>query len=267
MDMRDTWTVETRLHEDMASPLWFWAAERDEARCVSRADLVVMNTPLAAQAMEAKWPGRKMIAVMNGWDQEPLIEEAWPDQFRIVYAGSIYIDRTPMPSFRAAADVIRQLRLSPAEFEIRLIGSVDEFAGQSVAQLAEQAGIQHYVRLLPAMPRTEVLREYAQAAVLLSLPQGLRYAIPSKVFEYLRLPAWVMVQADAGSASAHLLRGSKALVVDPLDVGRMTELLLQCYREFKSGHRPEPLARDGRWSRAGEGAKLFEALESLVPRG
>ncbi|HEV8356812.1 MAG TPA: hypothetical protein VGQ17_08630 [Gemmatimonadales bacterium] len=264
MDLRDPWSLQTRLHEEVASPLWFRLADREEARCVGQADLIVMNTPLAAAEMQAKWPGRRVLAVMNGWDEEALPCSDWPDQFRVIYAGSIYIDRTPRPFFQAVAGAVRQLGIGPEEFEVRLIGEVEEFGGQSVAGLAAAEGIGDYVRVLPTMPRRETLREYSEAAMLLSLPQDSHLAIPSKVFEYLRQPCWVLAQTTPDSATGEVLRDTSAFVVAPDDVARTREILVRCFEEFRTGRRPEPIARDGRFSRAAEAARLFTALESLV---
>jgi hypothetical protein len=264
MDLRDPWSLQTRLHEEVASPLWFRLADWEEARCVAQADLVVMNTPLAAAEMQAKWPRSRVMAVMNGWDEEPLPSSPWPDQFRVVYAGSIYIDRTPQPFFRAVAGAVRHLGIGPEEFQVRLIGTVEAFGGQSVAGLAAAEGIGEYLRVIPTMPRRETLREYSQAAVLLSLPQDSHLAIPSKVFEYLRQPCWVIAQTTPDSATGEVLRGTSAFVVSPDDVERTQEILVRCFEEFQAGRRPEPIAREGRFSRAAEGAKLFTALESLV---
>lgn len=265
MDMRDPWSLQTRLQEEMASPLWYSLAARGEARCVADADLIVMNTPRAAAAMQAKWPQNQMLSVMNGWDAEALPRSPWPEQFRVVYAGAIYIDRTPQPFFRAVASAVRQLGVGPGEFEVRLIGSVGAFGGRSVADLAAEDGIGDYIRVLPAMPRREILGEYSQAAMLLSLPQDNQLAIPSKIFEYIRQPCWVLAQTTPDSATGDLLRGTSAFVVAPDDVARTTEILVRCFGEFRAGHRPEPIAQAGKFSRASEGAKLFEALGSLVP--
>ncbi|MGQ0702390.1 MAG: hypothetical protein ACT4PM_04565 [Gemmatimonadales bacterium] len=266
MDMRDPWSLQVRLQEDMASPLWFRLANKSEARCVARADLIVMNTPLAASAMRTKWPQRRVMAVLNGWDEEALPRLPWPEQFRVVYAGTIYIDRSPRPLFRAVSEVVRRLHLSPQDFGVRLIGAVESFGRESVRSLAEDEGAGDYIQILPPMPRQEILKEYAQAAVLLSLPQDSYYAVPSKVYEYMQQPCWLLAQTTPDSATGGVLRDTTAHIVLPDDVAGMTEILLRCYEAFRSGRRPDPIARDGRFSRASEGAKLMAALESLVGR-
>jgi hypothetical protein len=264
MDMRDPWSLQFRLQEDQASPLWFSLAARAEARCVREAGLIVMNTPIAAEAMSAKWPSARVMSVYNGWDDEPLTTLPWPKQFRVLYAGSIYIDRTPGPLFQAVARVVNQLNLTPADFEVRIIGSVP---GALLDSLAREAGIGGFVNVIPPMPRKQVLQEYAEAAVLLSLPQDSYFAIPSKVFEYMRQPCWIVAQTEGRSATGDVLAGTSAFVVNPGETDRLAEILSNCYREFRAGRRPAPIAQHGRFSRRTEGERFMTALEELSMRG
>ncbi len=267
IDMRDPWSLQVRLPEDLASPLWYRLAARHEARCVGAAGLVVMNTPKAAAEMQTRWPGVSVISVMNGWDDEPLPRAEWPAQFRIVFAGAIYIDRSPRPLFRAIARAVRELGVTPEEFEVRFIGSVATYGGAPIGQIAEEEGAGGFVQVLSSMPRQQVLHEYAQAAVLLSLPQDSHTAIPSKVFEYMRQPCWILAQNEQDSATGELLRGTSAGIVDPDDVVNTAAFLVGCYRAFRAGRRPLPAAMDDRASRVVEGSRLFRALGELIGGG
>ncbi len=264
MDLRDPWSQQHRLHEHLASPLWYRVANWEEQRCVMEADLIVMNTPRAAEQMQARWPRVRIISVLNGWDDEVLPRAPWPEQFRIVFAGTIYIDRDPGPFFRAVAAAVRHLQVDPERFEVRLIGSVESFDGRSLGFLAREAGIADFVKLLPPKPRREVLMEYAEAAVLLSLPQDSHHAVPSKVYEYMCQPCWIVAQADRESATASVLDGTGARVIPPNDETALTRALVECYEQFRAGQRPEPIARGGRFSRAGEGARLFAELARVL---
>ncbi len=266
MDMRDPWSLQTHLQEHVASPLWLTLAERAEARCVDRADLVIMNTPSAARAMAARWPGKQIMSAMNGWDDEPIPSAPWPHQFRIVYAGTVHIDRDPRPLFRAVAQTVERLGLGPDDLQVRLVGSVANYAGMPVTSLAALEGIAPFVEVLPPASRAVVMEEYARAAVLVSLPQDTPLSVPSKVFEYIRHPSWVLAQATSPSATADLLAGTSAFVVPAERVDATAELLVRCYQEFRAGRRPEPVAPQTRASRAEEGGRIFDALERLVDR-
>ena len=119
------------------------------------------------------------------------------------------------------------------------------------------------MKILPHAPRSEILKEYAEAALLLSLPQDSALAVPSKVFEYMRFPSWILAQSGPTTAVGIALKDSAAFVIEPTDIESTAAALAACIREFRAGQRPEPAASDGRYSRASEARKLFEALDSL----
>ncbi|MHB1329260.1 MAG: glycosyltransferase family protein [Gemmatimonadales bacterium] len=265
MDMRDPWSLQTHLQEHVASPLWLMLAERAESRCVDRANLVIMNTPSAARSMSARWTAKSIMSAMNGWDDETLPDLPWPHQFRIVYAGTVHIDRDPRPLFRAVAELVRQVGASPTDLQVRLLGNVESYGGVALPVIAAQEGIGDYVVVQPPASRASVLEQYAEAAVLVSLPQDTPLSIPSKVFEYMRQPCWILAQATPSSATAELLAGTSAFVLPAENVAATTDCLMRCYREFRAGHRPAPIALE--WaSRAEEGRRVFDALDALVSR-
>ena len=275
MDMRDPWSLARAIVDHLASPVWLWVAARHERAAVERAALVVANTELARSALQAAYPAARdrIVAVLNGYDPEPIPAPppaegtAAGRRFVIAYAGSIYLDRDPRPLFRAARQVVRELGLTPAQFGIEFIGHVERFGTAAVAALAADAGIGAYLRLGPPRPRAAMMEFLAGAAMLLSLPQDLPLTIPSKIFEYMQFPAWLLVLAKRGGATELLLRESGADVVDPADEARLAAVLRERVTQFRNGERPAPLSADGRFSRRAQAQPLFDALERLAVPG
>ncbi|MEO8139091.1 MAG: glycosyltransferase, partial [Gemmatimonadota bacterium] len=138
MDLRDPWSLQERLPEAIASPIWLMLARFHERRAVSAANLVVMNTDVARDRMRALYPGKAadILTVMNGYDEEPLPPPTESGAFVVAYAGAIYLDRSPTSLFRAAARVVREKQLSADEFRIELMGSVHNFNGVPIAEIA-----------------------------------------------------------------------------------------------------------------------------------
>ena len=90
-------------------------------------------------------------------------------------------------------------------------------------------------------------------------------AIPSKVFEYLRYPAWLLALARTSSATAQVLRGSGADVVAPDDVRALEGVLKARYREHVAGGQPDPIAaRKEHLSRRAQAARMFDAIEATL---
>ena len=261
LDMRDPWTLQHRFQEHEASPLQFRLAARAERRIVERASLVVMNTPPAAEMMAASYPGKRIIWILNGYDEDPLPPIPARTRFLIAYAGSIYLDRDPRLVFRAASRVVRELGLTPEQFGFEFIGDASSSGGRtSVGELAAEEGLSGFVRTGGERPRAEAMAFLAGASVLLSLPQDATYAIPSKVYEYMRFPAWVLALTESGSATDRILAGTGTDVLRPDDVDEMTAVLRRRYLAFASGERPTAIARDPRLSRRYQAERLLEAL-------
>jgi glycosyltransferase involved in cell wall biosynthesis len=265
MDMRDPWSEVERLPEASASRTWLRLASRYERRCVGSARWIVANTEPAADALRARYPAAKdrIIAVMNGFDDEPLPEVAPDDRFLIAYAGTVYLDRDPRPLFRAAARVIRDLELSQSQFGIEFMGTIQKVGGRRLEELATECGIGEFVQAHPPGTRADATRFLAKASMLVNLPQDSKLAIPSKVFEYVRFNAWMLAMEEPGSATARVLAGG-ADVVEPSDVDGIAGVIRRRYLEHASGIRPSPVPL---WdlSRKTQAKRFASALEVLDP--
>ncbi|MEP6998836.1 MAG: hypothetical protein ABI969_00050 [bacterium] len=262
MDMRDPWSLQERLPESIASPLWFRLARRHEARCVHAASLITMNTEHVGAMMRRTYPesASRIEIVRNGADSDPLPDPTRDGRFSIRFAGSIYSDRDPRLVFRASARVVRDLGLTPEQFVVELAGDMD---GEWVSEIAEEEGIAAYVSLRGLLSRKDVLEFQAGATVLLSLPlaQDRDTSLPAKIYEYVRFAAWLLVVAHPESALADLLRGSEADVVGPQDVDGITLLIRHRYEQFSAGERPLPVGRDGQFDRSVQARKFLMLVQ------
>jgi hypothetical protein len=266
LDFRDPWSLVERIPEHIASPLWFRLATRHEQRVVRDASLIVMNTDLSREAMTERYPHAKerIVAIRNGSDDEPLPSAPSAAGFSIRFAGSIYIDRDPRLVLRASARVVRNLQLRPSDFRLCFMGEVESFGGQSLRAMAEQEGIGDYIDLLPPQPRSEALRFLSAGTMLLNLPQDSHLAIPAKIFEYVRFPAWLLILAAPNSSTARLLEGSGADVVDPRDLEGIESAISRRFLQFRNGERPFPIGAAEKYSRKHQAKLLFRRLEALL---
>jgi glycosyltransferase involved in cell wall biosynthesis len=267
VDMRDPWSLMERVPEVIANPMFLRVARRYEARVVAHAGLIVANTEPARMALAALYPKAqsRMITVMNGYDDEPLPPPVRDGVFRVIYAGTLYLDRDPSLLFRSAARVVKELHLTADQFRIVFIGRAD--VSYSMGDLAEREGLgAQFVQMEPTCPRHELWQWLAHATVLVNLPQDSHKAIPSKVFEYMRFNAWLLALAEEGSATEIALRNTGADIVRPDDVDAITSTLLKRYREFAAGLQPSPLANDARLSRANQAGLFFDAVDGLCQR-
>lgn len=266
VDMRDPWSLVQRVHADLESPVWYALARRFERRVVREAALVIMNTERSRDAMRATYPtlSDKIEAVRNGCDDEALPPSSKRSRFSIRFAGSIYMDRDPRLVFRAASRVIADLGLQPSQFAIEFIGDVDRFAGTPTMQIAREEGIERYVTLGGLVARQAALEFLAGASVLLSLPQDSDFAIPAKIYEYLRFDAWLLILAHKESATEQLLRDVDADVLEPDDVEGIASAIRRRYEQFCRGESPRAAGGDGRFDRRLQAEKLMRLVDGIV---
>jgi glycosyltransferase involved in cell wall biosynthesis len=267
-DMRDPWSLIERLSDEFSSPVWFQLARRYETRVVRDAMLVTMNTEAAAQAMRSIYPASadRIEAIRNGSDDEAVPTVRPDNAFRIRFAGSIYLDRDPRLFFRAIARLIRDLGITPRQLIIEFVGEVDRYGGIPTYEIAKQEGIAEYVSIGGLLSRQQVFEFLAGATMLLSLPQDSDFAIPAKIYEYVKMPAWMLVLAHHQSATAQVLKDTEASVVDPADVEGMVDAIRRRFEEFQHGATPSPVGRDGRFDRSHQSEKLVRLLAEHIFR-
>jgi glycosyltransferase involved in cell wall biosynthesis len=268
MDLRDPWSDEIAMPEEMDSGAWRRASQAHERRCVSAASLVVVTSQAHEVLQLSKYPDLRgrVRTVMNGADREPLPPSRIGRRFVIAYSGMIYLGRNPRSLFQAAARVAKETNASPSEFGVEFMG--DELCeGIPLTTMATEAGIAEYFRSHAFRPRNEALEFLSGAALLVSLSARTPTALPAKLFEYTRFDAWLLTLAEPRSAPAELLQGSEASVVAPDDVDGIAAVIRRRFDEFRAGVRPRALNRDGRFDRATQSAVMFDALERLSGTG
>ena len=92
-------------------------------------------------------------------------------------------------------------------------------------------------------------------------PSALAAVNSRQIYEYVRFSAWLLILAERHSASANLLRGSGADVVDPEDIDAITSVIRQRYEDFRKGTHPTPVNWDGRFDRTAPARLMFQHLD------
>ena len=263
VDLRDPWSHAERVHGEVASPLWFRLAERFESRAFEQASLVVMNTPAAHETMREEYPGLadKLICVTNGFDDDAIPEPTHSEVFVLACAGAIYAGRSPRNLFRAVRIVADELGLGAAHLQVELMG---DFGADAIIEMSRQEGVQTLVTLIPPGSIRDVASLLSRAAILVNLPQDSDLAIPSKIFEYMVYPSWLLALAERDSATGQILSGTAADVIHPEDLEGIVRVIRRCYEAYRNGVRPTPVANHSELGRAHQAAVLFDALEDRV---
>lgn len=265
LDLRDPWSLLQRIPEAVASPLGRALARIDERAAIDTAALVVVTSDRHRDALRAVHPARagRIITVRNGSDDDPLPAPSPGEKFVIGYAGSVYLDRDPSALFRAAGRLIRERQLTPDRFGIEFMGHVRTHDGVSLEEIARREGVADHLALHPPAPRTAAFAFLARTSLLVLLPQDSDYAIPAKLFEYVRFPAWILALTAPESAMGEVLRGTSARLVPPDDAQGIYLALRDAFEAHLRGDHPVPVEQERPLHRRYEARVLFEALERL----
>lgn len=267
VDMRDPWSLVERVPAPFGSKRLWDLATRDEASVLERASLVVVNTAAHAEALGAIHPGlgERIIAVLNGFDDERVPPPSVQAAFTLVYAGTVYLDRDPAMLLAPVAELVRRDGLAPSDLQLVFVGDVESDTGAGLADVAATLGLDGFVQVRGRVSRAEAMAVLATADLNVVLPQDSHLAVPSKVYEYLRFPAWLLALAEPHSATAKTLAETGADVVRPDDRTAIIERIAERIAQRTRSGRPAPLAeRAQHLSRRAQADLLFGRIAALI---
>jgi len=236
VDFRDPWF--TGLY---ASAIARALARRMERHAFRVAREAIANTPELAEAIGARFPGRRSTWVRNGVDLEqlPTLDAAREPGLTIVHAGTLYIRRDLGPVLRAFRAVLdRHPGTGPAEARIRVAGHLDQSRQADLRSQTRGAGLEDYVHLAGVVSRSEALRLAAASSASIVLAQDQKVMIPAKLYELLAMRVPTIVLTEPDSASAAESRRLGAYVVAPDDERALADLFDALWR----GDAPAPSA-------------------------
>ncbi|HTK47794.1 MAG TPA: hypothetical protein VL328_07445 [Gemmatimonadaceae bacterium] len=266
VDLRDPWGgAEPRSFTERLIPDRH--LRRFEAVTLERAALVVTNTAAAERALGERFPAlRDRIRCMpNGSDVAPVdaASRPAPSRFLIAHCGSLYLDRDPRPFLRAVGCVRERLALGPDDLGVVFMGHPARVDGRSMTELAAEAGLGGLFEERPAGSRDAARDLLRESSIAVAFQGETRTQIPAKIFEYVAFPLWVLALVGTDSATADLLAGSDAIVLDIDDESGAERAVESCYRRHLAGESPRPVGWDGRFSRARQAERLVAELARL----
>jgi glycosyltransferase involved in cell wall biosynthesis len=206
-DLRDPW-LETVLNERTAANR-SGASDRIEGwmerLVMTRADKVITTTARLRDSLRARYPEQpaaKFVSVPNSIDTEKFAAASGDkyDPLTITYAGTLYIDRTPEPLFRAVGELLQAGVARPSDIRIKLVGTCDVVNGVETRVLADRYGVGGVVEIQGVVPQSEAIRIMQKSHLLLVLAPGHhRYMVPAKMYDYMGSGTPVLAIAEDGA--------------------------------------------------------------------
>lgn len=273
IDLRDPWFVDEAEPFDFAGTTWRRATASYEASACSDASLIVLNTESSANLMRSRYPQLvdRIMTVMNGADADvKTFAGEGSATFDIVHAGSLYSGRDPRPLFRGIRAFFDRSPDARQHVRVIFIGA-EQYDGTSLDDIARACGIAEQFTCHAPLPRREALQLSGNAAINVVLPQDWSHSIPSKVFEYMQFPAWILALSESGDAITQLLRETSSPSITPGDTAGIAGFVAERFARWNAariktgvGERAEPLNADGRFDRDRQVELLLSAIDRLV---
>jgi glycosyltransferase involved in cell wall biosynthesis len=268
-DLRDPWAVDeiqvypTRLHRKLELVKM--------ERILSRAALIVMNTPEAAAAVKRAFPrlsSKNILSISNGFDRadfEIPVSPRTDARFRVVHSGTLLTDaglqlrrqmlhrllggvksdvdmltRSPAILIEAITRWCERRPEIRTDLEVVFAGTASG-SDQALATSSVVAKLIHF----PGYRSHSESLELVRTADLLflpmhSLPSGERATTaPGKTYEYMASGRPILAAVPDGDAKDFLSQCGTALICRPDDVAGMIQILERVYMAWKS---KEPIA-------------------------
>ena len=219
------WIYGTRMFQVLTPRL--------ERLAVRAAHGVIANTPELAAALATKYPDVAIASIRNGVDPEclpPPAPHPYPG-LGIAYVGTLYGSRDLGPVMQALHVFLeRHPEAAQAGSKLRVAGYADPPNALAHEEEIASLGLEHHVDVLGLLPRAQALELLSRSRLAVVLAQDWEVQVPAKLYESVAMRIPTLVVTGAGSAAAVEGKRLGASVLDPSDIGGITRLLEQLWR-------------------------------------
>jgi serine acetyltransferase/glycosyltransferase involved in cell wall biosynthesis len=214
-------------------------------------------------------PTNKVHVIRNGYDggvAPGLVHTG--GQLSILFAGELYVHRTPYPFLAALESLLERPGIDPGRVRVTFMGTrAGAFSDQSLNEWMRGKRCAAVVRLLPPQSADAVAREVAHATVLLNLAQEQRLHVPAKTFEHLASGRELLLICESDCETAQVVSGIAGIIqIDQRDTAGLISALADLYRRHVvEGVASVPAPHDvSRFSRAPSNERFHALLTSLA---
>ncbi len=161
--------------------------QRLEKSIISRSDAIVTTSFSLTRHLSERYKeyGEKINCITNGYDGNLNENNGAPEGFYLVHSGSLFNHRNSVNLWNAISERIKSSKDWRAHLKIYLIGEVSK----DVKHILINLGLESYVQFLGYQTKEYCEQLERKAACLLLLESsvsGYNYAIPGKLFNYLK---------------------------------------------------------------------------------
>jgi glycosyltransferase involved in cell wall biosynthesis len=233
VDLRDPWFGRASRFE--YAGLRAAVDQALERYCIVSAAAVTTTAPSLADVLRERYVmGAHIVqTILNGFDPEMVVKARPPvGVLRLLYAGTIYENRSPMPLLEGIVRLVKMRSVDAARVELVMAGSCSRWRDVSLLDWVKSAEIDSCVRFIGQVSRDEVRKLIEASNVLVNLAQGQKQQVPAKLFEHVASGRQVLLFAEPDSDSARIARQLRNFLRVDDSVEDVTEVLRKLYEEY-----------------------------------
>ena len=271
IDFRDPWLFERGDDSPRCLGFQRWVDRACERFCLRHAQTVTVSTESFFNTLSRRHPqqAHKMHTIRNGYDDNMMIASAAPvGRLAILYAGTIYIGRNPLPLLHAIAQLVVQPDIDRQLVRLQLVGYCNEWNGRPLIDIARELSIDDVIEIQPVVPSSRVRELTEQANVIVNFAQGHPEQAPAKLYEQLVSNRYGLLFTEADSESARIAGEVNAIFRLDDSPAQVLNTLRHLYDELVVHRRaPAVTAADAGLSRACSNESFEKLLGEMYAGG
>lgn len=209
-----------------------------ESYMLHRADAVICTTQETADGFKQRYADigeERYHVITGGFDRDDF---AWSppleEKFTMTWIGTMFGSRLPQALFTTVRDMLHDGSLSPVDFKLSIVGTMDVESFRFVQDL----GLEDIVELTGFVEHRESIRRMqASHLLLVKLGKGKESEIiyPAKIFEYFASRRPILALVHEGATADLIRRMGAGTVIKPDDKTAIRDAILDNYSRFKRG--------------------------------
>lgn len=247
-DFRDPWidilqNKTPRIRTLLTDKIEAWI----ENQVVRNADKVITTTDEHRKAVVSRYgaeSGSKFIYIPNGFDTLKFLNSALParyEKFTISYAGTIYLNRSPEPLFKAIHKLIAANRITSSEINFKLFGNCEQIDGKPISSVISTYNLDDVVEVSGPVPLNDAIHTMQRSHLLLLLATSIQSInIPAKIYDYFGSGTRILAITGPGATAELIEATGSGVCFEPNAIDEMAEYIYsQCRAEQRDHVRNE----------------------------
>lgn len=231
-DFRDPWmtpfTKALYYSSKLSNAIERWL----ERKIIEKSDIVLTTTSNFRSFLSKEFiylNENKFVHLSNGFDPElfqNLNNAGKYNKFTIIYAGTIYLSRSPLPIFHAISELVSLKKIDKSFFQMILVGNCDYIGETKTEIIARKLNISEMVIIKEQVPYLKSLEMLKRSHIAILLATNQPYQIPAKFFDYMGAGIRILAITENGATRDILEKTETGQAFDSTDIAEIKKFIL-----------------------------------------